>query len=171
MHMMKIIVLVLFGTLLVFSSHSQNNHLRVERNISEYFVDTLYSQIDFCYSNISDSVFVLWVEKENVDSLSNLKKIKNHFFTRKSDWTLMNMIWDGNVGSFTPDLFDSFMKVIKPKEQFTVSVIIKGKVITNYENRITIVNANEIRGLQIDSSIEMFNFSAKSVTILDEWLK
>jgi hypothetical protein len=83
----------------------------------------------------------------------------------------MNMIWDGNVGSFTPDLFDSFMKVIKPKEQFTVSVIIKGKVITNYENRITIVNANEIRGLQIDSSIEMFNFSAKSVTILDEWLK
>lgn len=83
----------------------------------------------------------------------------------------MGLIWDGNVGSFTPELFDSFMKVIKPKEQFIVSFIKKGKVITNYENRIIIVNANEIRGLQIDRSIEMFDYSAKSVTILDEWLK
>jgi len=168
---MKRIIFILFGTLLVFSSHSQNNNLQVERNISEYFVDTLYSQIDFCYSNTSDSVYVLWIEKDDVDSLSNPKKIKNHFFTRKGDWSLMGLIWDGNVASFTPGLFDSFMKVIKPKEQFIVSFIKKGKVVTNYENRIIIVNANEIRGLQIDRSIEMFNYSAKSVTILDEWLK
>ena len=105
------------------------------------------------------------------DSLSNKEKIKNHFFTRKGDWSLMGLIWDGNVGSFTPGLFDSFMKVIKPKEQFIVSFIKKGKVETTYENRIIIVNANEIRGLQIDRSIEMFDYSAKSVTILAEWLK
>ena len=168
---MKRIILILFGTLLVFSSHSQNNNLLVERNISEYFVDTLYSQIDLCYTNTSDSVYVLWIERDNVDSLSNKKKIKNHFFTRKGDWSLMELIRDGNVGSFTPGLFDSFMKVIKPKEQFIVSFIKKGKVVTTYENRIIIVNANEIRGLQIDKSIEMFNYSAKSVTILAEWLK
>lgn len=134
-------------------------------------MDTLYSQIDFCYSNPSDSVFVLWIEKDNVDSLSNKEKIKNHFFTRKGDWSLMGLIWDGNVGSFTPGLFDSFMKVIKPKDQFIVSILKKGKVETTYENRIIIVNANEIRGLQIDRSIEMFDYSAKSVTILAEWLK
>ena len=73
---MKRIILILFGTLLVFSSHSQNNNLQVERNISEYFVDTLYSQIDFCYTNTSDSVYVLWIERDNVDSLSNKKKSK-----------------------------------------------------------------------------------------------
>lgn len=168
---MKKIVLIIFGTLLVFISQSQNKNLRVERNISEFYVDTLYSQIDYCYSNVSDSVYVLWIEKDNIDSLSNLLKIKNHFFTRKGDWSFMEMIWDGNVASFTPGLFDSFMKVIKPKEQFIVSFIKKGKAVTNYENRISIVNANEIRGLQIDSSIEMFNYKAKNVTILDEWLK
>lgn len=168
---MKRIVLIIFGMLLVIRSHSQNNNLLVERNINEYSVDTLYSQIDFFYSNTSDSVYVLWIEKDYVDSLSNKEKIKNHFFTRKGDWSLMELIWDGNVGSLTPGLFDSFMKVIKPKEQFIVSFIKKGKVATTYESLIIIVNAKEIRGLQIDNSIEMFDYGAKCVTILDEWLK
>ena len=93
---MKRIVLILFGTLLVFSSHSQNKNLRVERNISKYFVDTLYSQIDFCYSNTSDSVYILWIEKDNVDSLSNFKKIRKHFYNTKGDFSLIQIIWDGN---------------------------------------------------------------------------
>jgi hypothetical protein len=171
---MKRIFLIIFGILMVFSSHSQNNNLLVEKNTSEYFVNTLYSQIDFCYTNKSDSVYVLWIEKDNVDSLSNLKKINKHFFEikGKEGISLMDMIWDGNVGSFTPALFDSFMKVIKPKEQFIVSFIKKGNVETDYENRIIIVNANEIRGFLTNSVIlKMFNYSAKSVTILDEWLK
>lgn len=175
---MKIIVFVLLGMLLVFNSYSQKNLIRIERNVSEYIVDTtLYSQIDFCYSNTSDSAYILWIERDNVDSLSNIKKIKKHFFTIKGDWSLMQLIWDGNVASFVPGLFDSFMKVIKPKEQFIVSIVKKGKVVTNsgviksIEKQIIFVKTNEIRGLQIDSSIDMFNYSAKSVTILAEWLK
>ena len=177
MYRMKRIVLILFGTFLVFSSRSQNKNLQVERNISEYVVDTLYSQIDFCYSNTSDSVYILWIEKDNVDSLSNFKKIRKHFYNTKGDFSLIQIIWDGNVASFTPGLFDSFMKVIKPNEQFIVSILKKGEVVTNsdmiksIEKHIVIVNANEIRGLQIDSNLDMFNYRAKSVSILDEWLK
>lgn len=85
----------------------------------------------------------------------------------------MGLIRDGSVASFTPGLFDSFMKVIKPKEQFLVSFLKKGEagIIKSMEKQIVIVNANEIRGLQIDSNLDMFNYSAKSVTILYEWLK
>lgn len=170
---MKRILIILIGLFLVSISYSQNNLLMVERDVSVYFVDTLYSQIDFCYSNNSDSTYVLWIERDNVDSLSTLKKIKKHFFTVKGDFSFMGLIWDGNVASFIPALFDSFMKVIKPKEQFIVSFLKKGEagMVKSMEKQIVIVNANEIRGLQIDSSIDMFNYSAKSVTILDEWLK
>lgn len=177
-HSMKRIVLILSGMFLVFSSYSQNYQLQVERNISEFIVDTtLYSQIDFYYSNTSDSACVLWIERDNVDSLSNLKKIRKHFHNTKGDMSLMQIIWDGNVASFVPGLFDSFMKVIKSKDQFIVSFLKKGKVVTNtdiiksIEKQIVIVNANEIRGLQIDSNLDMFNYRAKCVTILDEWMK
>ena len=175
---MKRIVFLLLGMFLVFNAYSQNNLIRIERNVSEYIVDTtLYSQIDFCYSNTSDSAYVLWIERDNVDSLSNIKKIKKHFYTIKGDWSLIQLIWDGNVSIFVPGLFDSFMKVIKPKEQFIVSIVKKGRVVTNsdivksIEKQIVFVKANEIRGLQIDRSIDMFNYSAKSVAILAEWLK
>jgi hypothetical protein len=175
---MKRIGLIFFGMGFVFSSYSQKNLLQVERNVSEYGVDTtLFTQIEFCYSNTSDSAYVLWFEKDNVDSLSNFKKIRKHFFSTKGDMSLMQIIWDGNVGSFVPGLFDGFMKVIKPNEQFIVSILKMGKfetysdVIESIEKQIVIVKANEITGLQIDRSIEMFNYSSKSITIFDEWLK
>lgn len=174
---MKKIIFVLIGILLVSRSYSQDKLIHIERNVSEYYVDTLYSQIDFCYSNNSDKTCVLWIEKENVDLLTNLEKIRNHFFKTKGDASLMEMIWDGNVGSFVPGLFESFMKIIKPKDQFTVSFIKKGEVqanselIKSLEKRIVIVQANEIKGLEINNMINMFNYSAKNVTILFEWLK
>ena len=174
---MKRIVLILIGFLSMLNSFSQNKFLQIQRNVSEYYVDTLYSQIDFHYSNTTDSTFVLWIEKVNVDSLSDSKKIRNHFFTRKGDWYLMQMIWDGNVSCFVPGLFDSFMKVIKPQGQFTVSFLRKGEVTINsdilnsLEKHIVIVNATKIKGLQIDSSIEMFDYSANSVTVLADWIK
>jgi len=168
---MKRILLILFGVLCVSKSYSQNNNFQLEINISEYYVDTLYSQIDFCYSNTSEGALVLWIEKDNVDTLSTQGKIKKHFFTRKGDWSLMGIICDGNVACFTPGLFDSFMKVINPQEQFTVSIIKKGGVdIKLIEKQIVIVHTNEIRGLQIDRSIEMFNYRARGVTFLAEWL-
>jgi hypothetical protein len=177
MNFRKRLVLILFGMLLVFSSYSQNNLLQVERNVSEYFVDTLYTQIDFCYSNSSDSIFILWFDRDNIDSLPNHQKIRKHFHTMVGDMTFMQMILDGNVASFVPGLFNSFMKVIKPKEQFIVSIIRKGEVkantdlIMSIEKQIVIVNANEIRGLQIDNNMDMFIYHTKSVSILSEWLK
>ena len=175
--MVKVLTL-LFGTFLYLTSYSQINTIQVERNISEYYIDsTVYSQVDFYYSNNTDITYVLWIEKDNVDSLNNSQKIKKHFYTRKGDMSLIQLIWDGNVASFVPGLFDSFMKVIRPDERFNVTIINEGKVeqgsdeIRSLERHIVIVNANEIKGLQIDDSINLFNYAAKSVTVLAEWLK
>jgi len=174
---MKRVIFIFVGMYFALNSYSQDKHLRIDRIMSEYYIDTLYSQIDFCYSNSSDSTFVLWIEKNNVDSLSNAKKIKNHFFTKKGDWSLMQILSDGNVESFVPGLFDSFFKVIKPNDQFTVTILFKGKIANNqdmfnlYGKRISIVSANEIKGLQVDSGIDLFNFKGKSLTILSEWIK
>jgi hypothetical protein len=172
---MKNIVLILLGMTFTLISYSQDKFLQIEREVNEYYSNTLYSQLDFHYSNSSDSAWVLWIEKDNVDSLSNSKKIKNHFFTRKGDWSLMQLICDGNVASFVPGLFNSFMKIVKPKEQFTVSILKKGKInpdlINSLEKHIVIVKAGDIKGLQIDNRIDMFNYKANSVIILAEWIK
>lgn len=86
----------------------------------------------------------------------------------------MGLIWDGNVESFTPGLFDSFMKIIKAKEEFTVSFLSKGKInpdsVNSLEKHIMIVHANEIRGLSINKSTEMFNYRANSVIVFTDWL-
>jgi hypothetical protein len=168
------IIIVIFVTL---NSYSQSKPCQIDRAISKYYNDTLYSQIDFCYSNASDSAMVLWIEKNNVDSIPDYEKIRNHFFIKKGDWSLMQLIWDGNVVGFIPGLFDSFFKVIGPKDQFVVSVLYKGEISYNSDildsicKRIIIVNANDIKGLQIDSSIDMFNYKAKNLIILAEWLE
>ncbi len=82
----------------------------------------------------------------------------------------MQLIWDGNVGSFVPGLFDSFMKIVKPNGQFTISILYKGKInldiISSFEKHVVIVKAIEIKGLQIDSNLDMFNYKANSVIIL-----
>jgi hypothetical protein len=174
---MKRLGLILLGLISTLSSYSQKEFVTIERNISEYYVDTLYIQIDFHYSSLSDSALVLWIEKDNVDSLSDAKRIRKHFFTRKGDWSLMQIIWDGNVSSFVPGLFDSFIKIIKPSEEFTVSILQKGEVenntdlINSLERHIVIVKAVDIKGLQVDSSIDMFNYKANSVIIFADWLK
>ena len=172
---MKNIVLIFIGLIFSMISYSQDKFWRIDKEVTEYYIDTLYSQLDLHYSNLSDSTLVLWIEKYNVDSISDSKKIKNHFFTRKGDWSLMQMIWDGNVASFVPGLFDSFMKVVKPKAHFTVSVLKKGKIssdlISSLEKHIVIVKAGDIKGLQIDNSIDMFNFKANNVIILADWIK
>jgi hypothetical protein len=166
--------LIIFGLLSMLSSYSQQRSLQIDINISEYYVNKIYNQINFQYSNISDSALVLWVEKDNVDSLSDAIKIKNHFYTIKGDWSLMQLIWDGNVSEFVPGLFDSFLKIIKPKEQFTVSILKKGKIspdlLSSFEKHIVVVKAADIKGFHIDSNINMFNFKANNVIILADWI-
>lgn len=149
--------------------------MSVDRIVSEFYVDTIYTQVDFQYSNISDSALVLWIEKNNSDSLTNYKLIRKHFFKRQGDFSFMQIIWDGNVDSFVPGLFDSFTKIIKPKELFTVSFIKRGKTSQNLTNslekHIVIVKAADIKGLQIDNSIDIINYKSNSVIILNDWIE
>lgn len=172
---MRNIVLIFIGLFFSISLCPQDKLWRIDKELTEFYTDTLYNQLDLKYSNSSDIALVLWIEKYNVDSISDSKKIKNHFFTRKGDWSLMQMIWDGNFANFVPGLFDSFMKVVKPKDQFTISILKKGKIsldeISFLEKHIVIVKVGDIKGLQIDNSIDMFNFKRNNVIVLAEWIK
>lgn len=172
---MKIIVPIIFGMILPLTSFAQVKFLQIDRSVNEYYADTLYNQIDFSYSNLSDSVLVLWIEKTSLNSFSDSQRIKEYFFTKKGDWYLMQIIWDGNVSAFVPGLFDSFIKLIRPNEKFTITVLKKGTIdsdlINSIPKHIMVTKAGNIRGFPVDSSIEMFNYKANSLTIMFDLLK
>ncbi len=95
-------MLIFIGLTFLLISYSQDKPLRIDKVVTVYYADTLYSQLDLYYLNSSDSALILWIEKYDVDSISDFQKIKNHFYTRKVDWILMQLIDDGNVPSYVP---------------------------------------------------------------------
>ena len=167
--------LILFGLFFSFSLYAQDSLLIVERQLNQYYVETLYTQVDFAFTNKSTNNYVLWIEKDNVSSLSESERVRNYFFVKKGDASLMQIIWDGNVGSFVPALFDTFIKIIKPNEQFVVSIIVKGKVcnksekISLSEKQIQIIDTKKIRGFTVDAQTDFFNYKANNITVFDEW--
>jgi hypothetical protein len=171
----KSTVLIFFGLSLSILSFSQGELVKIESTVSVFSVDTIYSQIDLHYSNVSDGSLVLWFEIENIDSLAASEIINNHFHTVKEDWSLMQMIWDGNISSFTPELFESFLKIIDPKGQFSITIMKKGKV--NFEDiyliqkHIMVTKTKDVRGLKVDERIKNFTFKADHISLLGEWLE
>ena len=173
---MKRYLLILLGLFFYLSSFSQDTLLTVEKKLSQYWRDTLYTQIDFSFTNKSNDNYALWIEKDDVSLLSESEKIRKHFFLIKGDFSLMQIIWDGNVGSFVPDIFDCSVKFIKPSEQFVVSFIVKGNVhkeskkTSLLEKQIQFVNTNKIRGLNDTFPYSFrFSYSANNITIFYEW--
>jgi len=173
---MKRNLLILLGLFFYLSSFSQDSLLIVEKRLSQYWRDTLYTQIDFSFTNKSSNYYALWIEKDDVSSLSESEKIKKHFFLTKGDFSLMQIIWDGNVGSFVSGIFDCFVKFIKLNEQFTVSIIAKGDVhkelkkIYLLEKQIQFVDTNKIRGLNDTFPYSFrFSYNSNNITIFYEW--
>ena len=177
--MIKTSALILFGLLLCSSLQSQLSNLDVDITANEYYVDTSeYHQIDFTYRNNTDSTYILWIEKDAADSLLFQDVIRNYFFRVKGDASLMQIIWDGNVASFTPGLFQTFLKIIRPEQQFTVTVletensIVDTIMLTHLEDHIFIANVNEIKGFPVDSILlEMFDHKSNSIIILSKWIE
>lgn len=87
----------------------------------------------------------------------------------------MQIMWDGNVSLFVPGLFDSFIKVIRPQEKFTITVLKTGKIdsdiIRTIPKQIMVAKASQIRGFPIDSSINVFNYNANNLTIMYDLIK
>ncbi len=78
---MKRIGLALFGIILAINTSAQNKKIHVNREVSEYYVDTcLFSQIDFHYFNCSGNVLVLWFDENRTDTVTYNQKIKNKPF-------------------------------------------------------------------------------------------
>jgi hypothetical protein len=163
---------------LALNSYSQDNLIKIEKSINKYYVDSIaYNQIDFLYTNSSDIPYILWIEKNKVDSLSTEKKIKKYFYTTKGDFNLADLVHETLINEISIELFMTFVKIIKPKEQFQISIIKMGEInidadyIQDLDCHIVIVKANESKRLPNTDKLDKFNYKAKSITILADILK
>lgn len=171
---MKRFTLVILLFITTINLYSQNQVVKIDIIVSEFYVDTLYCQIEFQCFNISDSSLVLWIEKDNIDSLSDYMRIKKHFYTTKGDFSLMEILLDGNIGRYVPELFTIF-KIIKPQEQFTISILKKGSVepemIDSIQKHIVVVKASDIKRFYQNEAMKKFNYQSNHIIIWEDWIK
>ena len=173
---MKKYLLTLLCLLLFIKGYSQKIIYIIEENINEYYVGKeLYSQVDLLFANVSESTLILWFDKDTVD-LSREERIRKYFFSTKGNFSLMGLIWDGHISSFTPSLFESFFKIIRPNDRFIVSVTQKGKIenpkreIDSLTKYVYLVDYKYIRGMEIDQITKLFSYKGENITILKELL-
>ena len=172
----KLISLV-FG-LLVLDSYSQTSLLKFEMNTSKYFVDTIeYNQIDFIYSNLSNEYYVLWMDSSNHDSLTTEQRINHFFYTIKGDFYLSKLLYEELVNELPIQLYLSFYKIIRPNDQFTISILLKNsddiqdEIISNFKKQVVIVKSNDSKRLPSIEDLERFNYKARSITLSGDIIK
>lgn len=129
---MKTILLLVF--LLFTLSHCNqcnaqsiiSNSISIEKSISSYLIDgTEIASAFLTVSNNCSEPVLLWFEyvelSENNDSII----IARQFLEKKneSDGSLLQIGMDYNIDSFTPDIFDGFIKRLLPKEKFYIQIL------------------------------------------------
>lgn len=174
---MKKLLFIIFSSILPILSFSQKQDLKFEFNFEEYYVDTLYNQMNVILKNDTENLLVFWVDLEADSSLSINEKIREYFYKVKGDFSLFQLIYDGNVASYTPLLSQGFFKTIKPNDSFTITIRKDGKV-ENWEKykqsiseKIIAVKATEIGRIQFDESLNQFEFSCNTLVWPNCWLK
>ena len=83
-----------------------------------------------------------------------MQKIKRYFIKRKdgADFSLYEYGIDGNIGEYTPRVFESFIKCIPANKDFSIHIIskshisedIKQKVFSFIDKRILIYTENDM---------------------------
>jgi hypothetical protein len=129
---MKKLVILIFLILLVTNCKSQfikSNNLEVKKEISSYRIaNNLVSIINIKLCNRNSTPIWFWIEKDDLSSLSDSLKIQKYFHKKEegSDASLYEISMDGNIESFIPEIFKSFIKIILPDECFSLQIISKG---------------------------------------------
>ncbi len=175
--MIKQTLLILFIALPLINGHSQNSILNYAIESSNYIAGNFeYIQTEFVFTNNSYDYYILWLDENNNDSLDNKQRIKKYFFTLKGDFTLCQLLYETLAEEPLSHLYLLFYKIIPPKDQFTISILIR-KDYPNYEmliksikNQIVTINSKELT-IPTLQDLSRFNYKGKSIALTGDMIK
>lgn len=120
--------LIILTGLCIFAGSSQlycqANSLDITFKCYSYSIDT--QQINVCSADIKNTSgkdYVLWLERQNITTLSPDNKVKLYFFKTKPDFNLYTLIVEKLLKPEPPVVFDTFLKKVKSDEHFTLKII------------------------------------------------
>jgi hypothetical protein len=120
-------ILFYIFVILPFSAIAQEGKDSLEINkISNYYYinDNPILCITYELINKGDDNYWFWFEKDDLSNKSEKKIIREHFFKVKEDWSLYQMALEYNVtGNYVTEIFSGFVKYIRPREHFVISIV------------------------------------------------
>ena len=138
----------------------------IKESISRYMINGKKTS---CYiysiSNFRKEVVWLWFEREKDIMLSDSIVITRYFKHKKegADGNLIQIATDHNVASYTPAVFDGFLKKIIPNSEFCIHVLFDYEVsdceiqfISNYLNNVVVLHTHSLV-IKIVPLIDYFN--------------
>jgi hypothetical protein len=90
----------------------------------------MFSTFNYTIENNSDSIVLLWFEKQELENIS--QKIKYYFFQAKGDFNLFYRFID-NL-KFKPEVFSTFFKIIEPHSKFNIQIYTDNKHINKTDS-------------------------------------
>lgn len=175
---MKIYTLAYIITFILLGAEAmaQPANVSIKKDTLIYYIqDIPVTNITYLVENRSKETIWLWLAKENFYQKSDSLKIREYFKKRKkgTDFSFYELIADGNVESFTSDLFNFFIKVIKPDEFFTMEIVATKTsardIISIFDTYIYIMPESKIRrwisGIEGESVINQFSFKSTIIAI------
>jgi hypothetical protein len=104
-----------------------SNSITIEKSISSYLIDgtEIVSAFLTVSNNCSEPV-LLWFEYVEPSEKNDSINIARQFFEKRneSDCSLLQIGMDYNIDSFTPDIFDGFIKRLLPKDTFYIQILL-----------------------------------------------
>jgi len=157
------------------SSFIQKDDLLFNRTIGRYSIDSsAFFQINFMWLNPTNENYILWlIDKYNSDSLSPEIKTHHYFFTQKGDFKLIDLFYDTfSKESYQLYLYDRFIKILKPKGQFNLSILARNEdqnledLSYNILNQIVVVKWSPELKLPGIERIGILNYEPNTMTIM-----
>lgn len=121
-------------TLSFFVCNAQSDiskNIEVKKESSCYSINNnIIFSVTYKLYNKSNSNIWLWIENDHFSEVSDSVRIKGYFVHKKegSDASLYQIGMDRNIEIFIPKIFDTFIKCILPKENFTLQITSKDSI-------------------------------------------
>lgn len=125
----------------------ENEWVKTDTTEANYMVNgEVVRQLIFSVDNISDEN--IWLVFENDKSKSDYELIKERYLRKQDDGiTLFNMIIDPNAifGNWIFDIYNCFLKIIKPHKSFNVIVTYCNRIEAyNFIDKIRLIPMHEL---------------------------
>lgn len=120
-----LISLLLFSSVQIFARIHRDENYVIKKDKSEYYINRTDRYVTtYTICNKTDDVLWMWFKKDT--TLSREEEFRKYFLYHerdKSDFSLSQLGFDGNVEDFKSGVFTSFIKRIQPHQHFTVQII------------------------------------------------